>query len=194
MKKLLTTYWLLTISIFTLTVVYLNNGISLKGYWSDKIFFMIWLILTIIVLTKKFKKRWARIYLTGLISIVVLSMLPMMIPFLSLVAFTTANDRETNYIINSKYRLEETFMSVIVPPRVILIKSLGPFEKVIGYTDYEFFINEAVTEKERSILDIEKSFKLKDVHEVEIIDINQIGHNELKFVFKTGSINRLFKK
>ncbi len=57
MKKVLVIYWLLTFLLFAIAVAYLTYGISLNGYWSDKVLFACWLVMTVAVTAKKLH-RW----------------------------------------------------------------------------------------------------------------------------------------
>jgi hypothetical protein len=109
--------------------------------------------------------------------VVALSMLPIMIPFLSIIGFALAKDRNAYYELNSGYRIQETLPSGLGIPRIQLIKNLGLLEKVIGDTEFEFQIDNVF-------------YRLGDAKSVEILSMDNDERVKIGFTFESGTVTR----
>jgi beta-lactamase regulating signal transducer with metallopeptidase domain len=177
MKTLQIVYWTITTLLVADATLYYEFSISLTGYYSDKVLFWTWLVLTVIVVSTEFKKKWARIYSLTLGIIVVLSMLPMMIPFLSIIGFAFANDINSSYELVSPYRIHETSPPGPIIPRIQLMKNLGVLEKVVGDTEFKFQIDST-------------SYRLYDAKSIEIQSVDKLERIRIRFTFDKGTVTR----
>ena len=119
--------------------LYLYDFISYRGYYSDVVVFWSWFILSILVIVFYWKKLIAKLYLTALIIALILSILPMMLPFWTLVFSMSSFGLKTNKKLNDNYRAQIVGYSVMSKPWLEIIESKGPFEKRIGkYMDFDF--------------------------------------------------------
>ncbi len=120
--------------------LFLTFDISFIGNLIDRIILWIWFITTFYVVFKYIRKRWAKIYGGILIILIGLSLLPMMIPFLTTIGFALVN--EDSIKIDNEIHIRETSKSVIAMPYISVLKNYWIFEREIGKTEYDFEIND----------------------------------------------------
>ncbi|MCA4900085.1 MAG: hypothetical protein ACK514_01970 [Bacteroidota bacterium] len=132
MKVLRITYWFICGAFLANVLAYYNYGISLPGYASDIVLFWMWLCLTVVVIVLNFKRSWAKVYSAFLVAFVILTMLPMMIPFIHIVSFAFGGNRHYHNKFDSKYRIEEINGFGLVRRRLHLVEKRGVYEKIIG--------------------------------------------------------------
>ena len=160
------------------TILYLLKGISLPGVWTDWLIFFLWLIGTFVVTFGQIRKKWAKVYGSLLLIMTFLSLLPMGIPFLTVVAF--AIDPLHNYIkLDSRIRLQENAKSVIAIPQVEAVKNYYLLERVIGETDFYFSVGD-------------NNYRLEDVETVRRLT-SGTDILEIEFRFKDGIVIKKFK-
>jgi hypothetical protein len=85
---------------------------------------------------------------------VVLSILPMMLPFFAMVYYFSTVDDYQQIELNDTYRLERTRPSALQKPQIYIYKKQGIIEKEIYKTPY-FYVVENVLQK--SVLEPEES-------------------------------------
>ena len=168
-------YFIISILLIVDLILYLTNGISISGQFSDKILFWIWLIMTPILIVKYFHKKLAKLYLGVIGFLIVLSLLPMGIPFLTIIAFAIVNDSEKKI---ENYKMREGAKSVIAIPKIRLIKNMGIIEKEVGETEFYVVFKEG-------------SYRLEEIEEINLIEES----DSLNFEFRIGDqrTNRKFK-
>lgn len=130
-KKLLLLY--LSIS-FVLTLdcfLYYFKRISLRGYYSDVIVFWLWLFMSFAVIVVFWKKILAKLLFAGLLATLIVSIIPMMIPFYGLILSTTPFGLNMNKNLNEKYRAQIVGYSVMTAPWLEVIEKNGIIEKRI---------------------------------------------------------------
>jgi len=109
---------------------------SYSGYWPDKIVNLIWLLLTVMLVIIFWQTKLARGYLCTLLVLIVLSILPMGIPFLAILyQFTTIGDYQ-QISLNENYRIERTSQQALSRPRVYIYERYWIFEKNIARPAY----------------------------------------------------------
>jgi hypothetical protein len=171
-------YWILTALLFIDTIIYLTNHISLAGYWSDKVLFWAWLITTLIIAATQFSKKWMKGYFVVLGSIIILSMLPMMIPFISIISFAFGGEGGANFELNQGIKIQEgRYNGIGLMPAVHIIKNYGIFEKIICETDFEFSVNE-------------NYYRLEDAKAVRLLNPDEIDTLKIEFQFDEGKLIR----
>ncbi|EZH75893.1 hypothetical protein ATO12_03625 [Aquimarina atlantica] len=121
-------------------ILYITFDISFRGNSVDRIILWVWFISTFYIVFKNIKRIWAKIYGGILIVLIGLSLLPMMIPFLTIIGFALVNQNSVK--IDSEIQIRETSKSVIAKPYIYVLKNYWIFEREIGQTRYDFEIND----------------------------------------------------
>lgn len=112
--------------------------ISLRGYYSDVALFWLWFITTFVVIVLFWKKIMAKLLLAGMILALILSIVPMGLPFYALILANTPLGLVINRDLNEKYRAQIVGYSVLVLPWLEIIEKKGVIEKrVFKSTDPE---------------------------------------------------------
>ena len=102
---------------------------SYFGYYTDKIVNWLWLVVTLIMIIRFWKTKTVKIYFFSLQSFLLLSILPMGIPFFGILYyFTTIGDYQ-QISLNNEYRIERTKQQPLSVPRIYVYKRSGIFEK-----------------------------------------------------------------
>jgi hypothetical protein len=123
--------------VFTDLILYLSNGISLPGHFLDWLLFWFWTLSTITILIRYRKLRGVRIYGIVLIIFIVLTMIPMMIPFIGIYVFAFEPD-EKRYRISETVEVTEHSVSAVSGSRLVCVKSSVFYEQMIGETKVRF--------------------------------------------------------
>jgi len=117
-------------------LAYYLEKISLIGYYSDVLLFWTWLGLSVIVIVIFWKKILAKIMLFGLILGLICSILPMMLPFYTLVLSMSSFGLRMTKDLNENYRAQIVGYSVLSAPWLEVIEKKGMIEKrVFSCTD-----------------------------------------------------------
>jgi hypothetical protein len=132
MRKLLNGYVVVSLLLVLNVSLYLGWRISLAGYWSDRILFWIWLLLTAVVLKRGWKRRAIKIYAGLLLALLVLSMVPMMIPFSVIIITGFGLDRDYARDIDGQIRVQQAGGSIMAVPTLEVIEKKGIYERQIG--------------------------------------------------------------
>ena len=104
---------------------------SYYGYWTDKLINWIWLVFTVTIIFCFWKNKITRIYFFSLLTLILLSILPMAIPFFGIVfSFTTINDSQ-QIKLNNSFRIERTRQQAMSMPRIYVYQRIGLLEKNI---------------------------------------------------------------
>lgn len=135
--RLLLVYIALTVLLLLDVTLYLSKEISLSGFWPDKLLFWTWIVLTIFLIKKNIKTKWAKVYIIILIAITILTMIPMMIPFLTIASYTF-EVKDKRYKISDEVQLQEASKTILGPPDIVVIKSFGLYERIVGKTNAFF--------------------------------------------------------
>jgi len=146
-------YIIVTMLLATDFCLYLLKGISLAGQLSDKILFWIWLIMTIIIAIKFFThKKWLKWYI-GIVGIlIILSIIPMGMPFFALIEFA-ANTKFERRIEN--YRLRDGEAGLIDQTSIIkVVRNMGIIEIEIDEIEFDNYT---------------KNYSLFDVGEIRLL-------------------------
>ena len=129
-RILIITYLTFTLT-FLLGVFISFYDFSFFGYWTDKIINWIWLVLTVTVIFWFWRNKMTKIYFYSLLTLILLSILPMAIPFFGIVyKFSTIDDYQ-QIKLNETYRMERTKYQALSGPRVFVYKRIGILEKNI---------------------------------------------------------------
>ena len=166
---------ILVITYLTFTLIFLIGvfmsfyDYSYYGYWTDKIINWIWLIFTATVIFWFWKNKITRIYFFSLLTLILLSVLPMAIPFFGIVfSFTTINDYQ-QIKLNDSFRIERTRQQAMSMPRIYVYQRIGFLEKNICRPVYGEIIESVLNLKENeSNIDEEKL----SIQEAKLVSVN----------------------
>ncbi|TDG36452.1 hypothetical protein EZJ43_08005 [Pedobacter changchengzhani] len=117
--------------------------LSIAGYWSDRILFWMWFFSTIYIIKIFWKKVLTKIYFGLLITGIILSILPMMIPFFAIVLSTTGGGLHFKKQITPEYRLQIVGYGVMGRPLMELVENRGLIEKRVANTNQHVAINDS---------------------------------------------------
>ena len=142
-NKLIYQYILVTFLLLLDFIATINSKISLAGYWSDRILFGVWFFLTIYTIKTYWKNKWAKGYFYTLLVLIVLSIIPMAIPFAGIVLSTTGLGLKYNKQISKNYRFEITQYGFMGRPIMSISENKIIFEKEI-LDCHNFEVNDSV--------------------------------------------------
>jgi hypothetical protein len=133
---------MLKISYLLMTLIFLSqffmySNYSYYGYWTEKIINWLWLISTLLFIFWFWRKKSTRIYFFSLLTLIILSILPMAIPFFELILMFSTIDDYQQIKLNNTYRIERTRQGVLSQPRVYVYKKIGILEKNICRPRYK---------------------------------------------------------
>ncbi|HAO28393.1 MAG TPA: hypothetical protein DCQ68_13510 [Chryseobacterium indologenes] len=134
-KNILLLYAFISL-VFLAEVVLSLNHYSFSGYYTDKIINWMWLAMTLLIILRFWRKKVVKAYFAVLIFSVLLSMLPMMIPFFALVNYFSTLDDYQQIQLGKIYRIERTRRNVLDKPKVYIYKNEGIVEKEIYKVPY----------------------------------------------------------
>ncbi|TLX24496.1 hypothetical protein FE904_16725 [Chryseobacterium indologenes] len=134
-KNILLLYAFISL-VFLAEVVLSLNHYSFSGYYTDKIINWMWLAMTLLIILRFWRKKVVKAYFAVLIFSVLLSMLPMMIPFFALVNYFSTLDDYQQIQLDKIYRIERTRRNVLDKPKVYIYKNEGIVEKEIYRVPY----------------------------------------------------------
>ncbi|MBT30959.1 MAG: hypothetical protein CMO01_14970 [Thalassobius sp.] len=120
----------------------MNWEISYRGYWTDRILFWIWFSLTTYIIYYYWNKKIIKIYVGALISFIILSMLPMMIPFIIIITTITGTDRSCHQEISKNISIQESTKSPITIPKIQVVEKTWLIDRVIGERDFSIPLRE----------------------------------------------------
>ncbi|OXA65969.1 hypothetical protein B0A67_23900 [Flavobacterium aquidurense] len=147
-------YLILSLLLALDCLLYYFKFISLRGYYSDVVLYWLWFVTSFVVIVMFWKKLMAKLLLTGIILTIVLSILPMMIPFYAWILSTTSLGLLIDKNLNENYRAQIVGYSVMAPPWLEVIKKHGLLEKrILKSTDYQL-MNDDTNAKIRFAKDI----------------------------------------
>ena len=126
-------------------VLWLGYDMSFNGYYFDRILFWGWLVTAVFFIIRCKAKYYG--YL--LIAIVVLSMIPMMLPFLKIVSMAGFSDRTHTFEINEALRVD--IHQSMGPPKISFIEKGRIFEEEVfeSYTDGLEILLDHIENKEK---------------------------------------------
>lgn len=130
-KKLFWSYIVLSLIFFAIVLAYAKFKITLYGYWAERVFFWSWTILTVLFCYTFWKIIATKIYAGILFLGVVLSILPMAIPFFAIILSTTGSGLKFNKKINDKYRVQIISYGIMSTPLLEIDERHGLLEKEI---------------------------------------------------------------
>lgn len=161
-------YLLISLLLIADLLVMQKLKISLAGYWSDRLLFWFWAFGTLACLIVFWKSLLTKIYLALLVAGVILSILPMMLPFWAITLAATGLERG-DWVSppDGKYRVQ-IIKSVMSKPQLQVIENMGLFEKIRATTDTEFLRNNNLKIGYESLKDVKLLKETPDSLKLEI--------------------------
>lgn len=145
-KKLLISYIAISI-LFLLGVALTFYDYSYRGYYTDKIIAWTWFLSTIVIIGLYWQSKIAKTYLYTLISLLILSILPMGIPFLGIINYFTTTGDYQQIRVNKEFRIERTKHQALSAHRLYVYQSKGIFEKNICRPPYSEILDKVNNQK-----------------------------------------------
>lgn len=177
--------------VFLFGIILSLNNYSFAGYYIDKVINWLWLLMTIFIIIRFWKKKVIKVYFGLLISGIILSILPMMIPFFGIIHYFSTIGCEQRIQLNDTYRMERGRPGALYKPLITIYKKEGIFEKQISRIPYSD-ITDKVTEPSFETL-YEKN---RPIQEAKLINVNQdsIGIeyrilNKQKVIYHKNKLN-----
>ncbi|AZA82013.1 hypothetical protein C1637_24390 [Chryseobacterium lactis] len=158
------------VSLIFLTEVILSfNHYSFSGYYTDKIINWIWLAMTLFMIIWFWKKKIMKAYFVFLAFTILLSMLPMMIPFFALVNYFSTLDDYQQIQLDDTYRIERTRPNVLHKPQISVYKKEGIIEKGIYQTPYLFIVEKVFQDHFTNDIEGEN----QPIQKARLVDVNK---------------------
>ncbi|MGE8554370.1 MAG: hypothetical protein ACN6OB_10625 [Chryseobacterium jejuense] len=168
-KNIVIAYLVVTL-VFLSEVVLNFNQYSYAGYYTDKIIGWLWLALTVFIIIRLWKKKAIKAYFGLLVAGIILSILPMMIPFFALVSYFSTIDNYQRIQLEDNYRIERHRPGALSKPQIAIYQQKGIFEKRIGKTPYIEVLEKIL---QRSSIDIPSDERNESIQEAKLINANK---------------------
>ncbi|RXM49875.1 MULTISPECIES: hypothetical protein [unclassified Chryseobacterium] len=168
-KNIIIVYLVVTL-VFLSEVVLNFNQYSYAGYYTDKIIGWLWLALTIFIIIRLWKKKAIKVYFGLLVAGIILSILPMMLPFFALVSYFSTIDSYQRISLNNDYRIERYRPGALSKPQMAIYQQKGILEKRISKTPYVEILERVV---QRPSIDIPSEEQKEPIQEAKFINANK---------------------
>lgn len=177
-NRILTFLYFVVSLLFLLGILLTFNDYSYLGYYSDKIINWLWLGFTFIIIYKFWNKKSVKIFFFTLVSIILLSILPMAIPFFGIVYYFTKTGDYQQIELDSNYRIERTRQNSLSMERIYVYEKKGILEKNICRPDYS-----RIVEKVLNINNFDNSINIDSlvVKSAKLIGVN---NEEIEIEYK----------
>lgn len=168
-KNIVIVYLVVTL-VFLSEVVLNFNQYSYAGYYTDKIIGWLWLALTIFIIIRLWKKKAIKVYFGLLVAGIILSILPMMLPFFALVSYFSTIDSYQRISLNNDYRIERYRPGALSKPQIAIYQQKGILEKRISKTPYVEILEKVV---QRPSIDIPSEEQKEPIQEAKFINADK---------------------
>ena len=167
-KNIVIVYLAITL-VFLFGIILSLNNYTFAGYYVDKIINWLWLLMTIFIIIWFWKKKVIKIYFGLLISGIILSILPMMIPFYGILLYFSTLGCDQRIQLDDTYRMERGRPGALYNPLITIYKKEGIFEKQISRLPYSNIIEKTVQPSQDTYLDGKKL----PIQKAKLISVNQ---------------------
>lgn len=142
-KTILIRFYLFISGLIILNIcLYYFAMMSFTGYWSDRVIFWIWLLATPVVVISFWKKIGTKIYFWLLVATLILTILPMAIPFFGLILAGSGSGRLNHFNLDNNIRVQTVSYGVMGRPRLQIVKDGLLFDKIKLEDGDEIFTND----------------------------------------------------
>ncbi len=150
-------------------IVLTFNDYSYRGYYTDKIINWTWLLLSFLIVIIYWNKEYIKISLITFIIFIMLSIIPMGIPFFGMVYYFSSIDDYQQIQLNENYRIERTRQNALSMPRIYIYKENGILEKNICRPSYSEILGKVLNVEEyKNSIDERKT----DIQNARLVLIN----------------------
>ena len=111
--------------------LYIFGKMSYAGYWSDRVIFWLWLLVTLLVVISFWKNIWTKIYFCLLVATLILTILPMAIPFFGLLLAGSGSGRLNHFSLENNMRVQTVGYGIMGRPRLQIVKDGLLFDKIV---------------------------------------------------------------
>lgn len=196
-KQILIRVYLFVSALITLDVVlYCFWQMSFTGYWSDRIIFWIWLLLTPVVTFSFWKKLWAKIYFGLLVVGLILSILPMAIPFFGILLSGSGSGRLNHFNLENNIRIQTVGYGVMGRPRVQIVKDGLLFDKIKFEDGDEIGANDVISIKPEDAKNGEEqelpAFAIRDAKNIKLIKETDTSIS-VKCFFEKATVETIYR-
>lgn len=130
MKKFLLYFFgISSVLLFADCVAYYFWKISYAGYYTDVVLFWMWLLSSLLLIIVFWKKGMVKLLLGSILLALVVSILPLMLPFYTIMLSMTSKGLYVDKSLNENYRAQIVGYSVMVTPWLEIIEKKGLFER-----------------------------------------------------------------
>lgn len=167
---------LLKVYLFTSALIVLNAilycfwKMSFAGYWSDRVIFWLWLLVTPIVIVSFWKKTGTKIYFWLLIAGLILSILPMALPFFGMLLAGSGSGRLNHFSLENNIRVQTVSYGVMGRPRLQVVKDGLLFDKIKMEDGDEIFTNDTTWVEVKDVNHPKNIIKSPELKTLEIRD------------------------
>lgn len=159
------------ITLIFLSEVVLNfNQYSYAGYYPDKIIGWLWLAMTVFIIIKLWKRKAIKVYFGFLVAGIILSILPMMIPFFALLSYFSRIDSYQRIQLDDHYRIERHRPGALSKVQIAVYQQKGIFEKRIGKIPYVEVLENVL---QRPSFEISNDEQQEPIQEAKLINANK---------------------
>ncbi|AZB08825.1 hypothetical protein EG344_08320 [Chryseobacterium sp. G0162] len=161
----------LVVTLILLSEIILNlNKYSYAGYYSDKIIGWLWLAMTVFIIIKLWKKKAVKVYFGLLVGAIILSILPMMIPFFGIVNYFSTIGSYQRIQLDDHYRIDRNRPNVLYNPQVTIYRREGIVEKQISRIPYNEVLEKVF---QCSSIDLPVDDKKENIQRAKLIMANK---------------------
>ncbi|MEJ5105348.1 hypothetical protein [Chryseobacterium sp. MYb328] len=168
-KNIIIAYLVLTL-IFLSEIVLNFNKYSYAGYYTDKIIGWLWFAMTVFIIIRLWKKKAIKAYFGLLIAGIILSILPMMIPFFAILGYFSTFDNYQRIQLNNDYRIERYRPGALSKPHIAIYRQKGILEKNISKVPYIDVLERVL---QRSSIDISSDERQEGIQEARFVNANK---------------------
>lgn len=168
-KNITITYLVVTLVLLSEIVLNLNKY-SYAGYYSDKIIGWLWLTMTVFIIIKLWKKKAVKVYFGLLIAGIILSILPMMIPFFGIVNYFSTIGSYQRIQLDDHYRIDRNRPNVLYHPQITIYRREGIVEKQISRVPYTEILEKVF---QCSSIDLPVDDKIENIQKAKFVTANK---------------------
>lgn len=169
---------------------------SFVGYWSDRVIFWLWLLTTPVVVFLFWKKIGTKIYFWLLVAGLILTILPMALPFFGILLSGSGSGRLNHFNLENNIRVQTVSYGVMGRPRVQIVKDGLLFDKIKLEDGDDFYANDVISIKDFNDKDTDNeeypSFLIRDAVNAKLINETDTSIT-VKYFFKDGTVETLHR-
>lgn len=176
--------------------LYIFAKMSFTGYWSDRVIFWLWLLATPVVVFSFWEKIWTKIYFWLLVATLILTILPMAIPFFGLILAGSGSGRLNHFNLENNIRIQTVGYGVMGRPRVQIVKDGFLFDKIKFEDGDEIAANDVISIKPVDIKNGEDqdlpAFMTRDAKNVKLIKETDTSII-VKYFFEKATVETVYR-